>query len=137
MQSSRRISTSGLDETQSVPQQHKDSASVALRSFDSNFRTINVSLLSIARAVGGLMQKMSNLESNLESNVSSGSDVSLETKPINNNLKKVDARLTKLEESFSSMNVLLKDIYELLKQATTPIDETEETEETEEVEETV
>ena len=48
----------GLNETLSVPQQHRDSNPIAVRAFDHNFRIINGGLVSMARSLNALQKRM-------------------------------------------------------------------------------
>lgn len=108
---SNPISKRGFDETLTVPQQYKDNANVAMNRMNMNFRTINGGLISVARNVGKMYQKINCLE-NTDTNVDD-----------------IKCRISQLEKTANQHTQLLNDIFSLLKQATMPEDDDEEEDE--------
>lgn len=111
---SNPISKRGFDETLTVPQQYKDNANVAMNRMNMNFRTINGGLISVARNVGKMYQKINCLE-NTDTNVDD-----------------IKCRIRQLENTANQHTQLLNDIFSLLKQATMPEDEDDDEENEEE-----
>ena len=103
--SSKKKKVAGLEETLAVPHQHKDSASITMRVFDANFRTINGGLMSVAKNVGAMQGKLRKVEIT------------------DKNVCDLQCRIQQLENTASVHTTLLTDIFELLKKATSPDEE--------------
>jgi len=105
MSTKEKKKVAGLEETLTIPQQHKDSASITMRVFDANFRTINGGLMSVAKNVGAMQGKLKKVEDT------------------DKNVCDLQCRIQQLEKTATVHTTLLTDIFELLKRATAPDDE--------------
>ena len=86
----------GLDETLSIPVNHKDSAAITTRAFDSHLRNINNNMISCGKNIGILHNKIQSIDE------------------MSKDVTGLKSQVNNLEAATSTHTRLLTDIFELL-----------------------